>query len=611
MSNTHLVPILRYQMLTVAGALALALASQSFAQEASFTAPDTPQVAPGELIVKFKPSISSQRSTLALTRMGAKSIRSLDIINAKVVAIADEDPVAAAARLSAMEEVEYAEPNYIVHALDTTPNDPMFAQQWALPKIKAPLAWDTLKESPNVIVAVIDTGVDYNHPDLKANMWTNAGEIPANGVDDDGNGVIDDIHGANFIPSMPSGDPMDDNRHGSHVAGIIAAVTDNNIGIAGTSWKTQIMGAKFLSASGSGTIADAIEAIEYATKNGAHIMNNSWGGGGFSQAAEDAIKAANAAGVLFTAAAGNSNNNNDANPHYPSNYDVPNVMSVLATGQSDDRASFSNWGKTTVDIGAPGVAILSTVPGGQYQSLNGTSMATPYVSGAAALVKAANMNWGPDKIKQHLMETADKIPALDPLIVSGARLNLAEALGGGGGMPPPGGGCTTGGHAQIAYNEFFWSAGSQVSANSNILDVAFTLPESMVIDVSVNGSAKRVAGGGATTVRTGVYNNVSPNVMWTGSYRQVTFDNSDQNLPLTSNFSIRLPAGNHTMYWKLWISNATLKLDSGTITVRAFPCSMGGKIQSLSDTANGAITEVKTQDIATSGEENGNAGQGN
>lgn len=594
----------RARVLAATTAIALLFGTQVFAQEADFTAPDGLEAVPGELIVKFKPTVTSALGARALANAGIESVKTFEIINASLVRISDTNVAAAADRISALAEVEYAEPNYIVYATKT-PNDPDFPDQWALPKINAPDAWDIRSDSPDVVVAVIDTGVDYDHPDLKANMWKNAGEIPGNGIDDDGNGVIDDVHGANFIPSTPSGDPMDDNRHGSHVAGIISAVTDNNLGIAGASWKTQIMALKFLSASGSGSIANAIECIEYATKNGAHIMNNSWGGGGFSQAAEDAIKAANSAGILFTAAAGNSNNDNDANPHFPSNYEVENVLSVMATDQSDNRAGFSNFGLKTVDLGAPGVKILSTVPRGGYQELSGTSMATPYVSGAAALVKAENPTWGPVKIKQHLMDTADKIPALNGLSVSGARLNLLAALKGGGGTPPPpppppGEACESDNHALIAYNEFFWSEGKTVSANENLLDVSFSLPESMVIDISINGSANRTEGNGTTTIRTGVYNQSNPSVMWTGSYRKLSFDNDTQSLPLTSNFSTRLPAGDHTMYWKLWISGATLKLDSGTITVRAFPCSMGGKIESAADMGNGTITAVQSQDIATS-----------
>src|SRR5690606_1467341 len=222
------------------------------------------------------------------------------------------------------------------------------------------------------------------HPDLAANMWTNTGEVPGNGIDDDGNGVADDVHGANFVPTVATGDPMDDNGHGTHVAGTIGAVTNNHLGVAGVNWETRIMALKFLSASGSGTTAGAIRAIEYAIANGANIMNNSWGGGGFSRALEDAIREAHDAGILFVAAAGNSSQNNDTNPFYPASYDVPNVMSVMATDQDDDKAGCSHFGLASVGLGAPGVGILSTTPGGSFDSFNGTSMASPHVAGAAA-----------------------------------------------------------------------------------------------------------------------------------------------------------------------------------------------------------------------------------
>lgn len=173
-------------------------------------------------------------------------------------------------------------------------------------------------DSANLVVAVINTGVDYRHPDLAANMWTNPGEIPANGIDDDGNGATDDVCGANFVDAAVTGNPMDDNRHGTHVAGTIGAVTNNALGVSGVNWTTQIMALKSLSGSGGGTTAGAIRAIDYGIKMDVDIMNNSWGGGGFSRALEDAIRAADAEGILFVAAAGNSNSDNDANPHYPS-----------------------------------------------------------------------------------------------------------------------------------------------------------------------------------------------------------------------------------------------------------------------------------------------------
>jgi subtilisin family serine protease len=210
------------------------------------------------------------------------------------------------------------------------------------------------------MVGVIDTGIDYNHPDLAANVWTNPLEIPGNGIDDDGNGYVDDVHGYDFVNR--DGDPMDDHGHGTHVAGTIAAVANNGIGVAGVSWHAKVMALKFLDAGGSGWVSDAVEALNYATDMGAKITNNSWGGGEYSTALRDAIAAANSAGAVFVAAAGNSANNNDATPFYPAGYEGPNVIAVAATDASDTLAVFSNFGRNTVQLGAPGVGIYSTVP---------------------------------------------------------------------------------------------------------------------------------------------------------------------------------------------------------------------------------------------------------
>ena len=292
---------------TAAIALLLSAFSAS-SQDADFKAPPTPQAVPGEFIVKLRPSAGANVRS-ALASLGGEVVDTLPSIGAVVVRAPQAVRANAAQWIQDLRQrqtdIEYIEPNWLQFALEI-PNDAMFTQQWGLPKIKAPLAWDTRKEAPTVIVAVIDTGIDFNHPDLKDNIWKNPGENPGNGIDDDGNGVIDDVHGANFVSGTGTGNPLDDNKHGTHVAGIIAAMTNNNIGVSGTAWKTQLMAAKFLDAGGSGSTAGAIKAIDYATRMGAHVMNNSWGGGGFSQALKDAITAAHSKGVLFAAAAGNT-----------------------------------------------------------------------------------------------------------------------------------------------------------------------------------------------------------------------------------------------------------------------------------------------------------------
>ncbi|HEB94375.1 MAG TPA: hypothetical protein ENI94_13140, partial [Gammaproteobacteria bacterium] len=350
----------------------------------------------------------------------------------------------ALATLSARPDIEFVEYNYEVRAL-LTPNDPHFDSLWGLHNtqqsgglfdadIDAPEAWDNNTGDANIIIAVIDTGVDYGHEDLAGNMWTNSGEIAGNLIDDDGNGYIDDVHGYDFTNT--DADPFDDHGHGTHVSGTIAGVGNNGIGVAGVSWNAQIMAVKFLGAGGGGNISDAINSVIYAVNNGAKILNNSWGGGGFSQAMLDAIDAANNAGVLFVAAAGNNGRNNDTSSFYPANYAAPNVISVAATDHNDQRATFSNYGANTVHLGAPGVNTLSTVPTGNcsmctsggYRNASGTSMAAPHVSGAAALILDQVPTLSINDLKSRLMDSTDQIPALSGITLSEGRLNIATAL---------------------------------------------------------------------------------------------------------------------------------------------------------------------------------------
>jgi serine protease len=351
------------------------------------------------------------------------------------------DAKEAVAALSKHPAVEYAEFNWLQH-INQIPNDPQFNVLWGLHNtgqsggvagadISAAAAWDTSVGSHDVIVGVIDTGVDFTHPDLAANIFVNPGEIAGNNVDDDANGYIDDVHGINAITG--SGNPMDDHDHGTHCSGTIGAAGNDGVGVAGVNWNVSIMGLKFLSAAGSGTTDDAVEAINYAVamKNAGvniRVLSNSWGGGPFSQALEDAISAANDADILFVAAAGNSNTNNDASPHFPSSYDVPNVLAVAATTRTDAKSSFSSFGLTSVDLGAPGTDILSTVAGGGHAIFSGTSMATPHVSGAAALMLSVNDTLTADELKQILMDTGDPIPSMANITVSGKRLNVENAL---------------------------------------------------------------------------------------------------------------------------------------------------------------------------------------
>jgi subtilisin family serine protease len=323
-------------------------------------------------------------------------------------------------------------PNFEIK-IDAVPNDPQHSTVWGLSAsgIDAASGWDITTGNDSVVVAVIDTGVDYTHPDLAANIWTNPGEIAGNGIDDDNNGYIDDVHGINALTG--SGDPMDDNGHGTHVSGTIGAVGNNGVGVAGVNWKVQIMGLKFLGASGSGSLSGAVVALNYAVmmKNrgvNVRVSNNSWGGGSFTQTLFDAIKRARDAGIIFVAAAGNLTNDNDANPSYPANYELSNIVTVAATDKDQNIATFSNYGAHSVDIAAPGVSILSTYPGNRYATLSGTSMATPHVAGALALLLSNQPQLTADQAITRLYETGQDLATLNGLVRTQRKLNLGRLL---------------------------------------------------------------------------------------------------------------------------------------------------------------------------------------
>jgi|GEM_PF-574380 len=420
---------------------------------------------PDQLLVRYRPEVISGQlkgvnPLSVLSRLGGGTIiTAYDLIpGLNLIQLPAGTSVEdALVTFNADADILYAQPNYLYHtesvpndieniltALpnneygpDSNPNDTYYPNLWGMHNsgqsggtidadIDAPEAWDITKGDNNIVVAVIDTGVDYNHVDLSANMWKNALELNGlPGVDDDGNGYIDDIYGYDFYNN--DNNPIDDNGHGTHCAGTIGATGDNGTGVVGVCWNTQIMAVKFLNASGGGNSADAISSIQYAVMMGADVLSNSWGGTTYDQGLKDAIDAAGSSGVVFVAAAGNDNgSNNDVSPHYPSNYDSPNILSVMASDRNDNRSSFSNYGPTSVDLAAPGSSIYSCRPSNQYQYLNGTSMATPHVAGACALLLSLNHAMTTQQIVDNLIDTVDLI--FPGQSVSQGRLNLFNAV---------------------------------------------------------------------------------------------------------------------------------------------------------------------------------------
>ncbi len=336
--------------------------------------------------------------------------------------------------------IAYAEPDYIVHALDTAPNDPDFSELWGLHNtgqssgtpdadIDALEAWGVTTGSSNILVAVIDSGIDYDHEDLVANMWINPGEaglLSTNGFDDDGNGLIDDYRGWDF--HNDDNDSMDDNSHGTHCAGTIGAVGNNNVGVAGVCWDVSLVGIKFLGASGHGATSDAIDATLYAARLGVRLISASYGGGGSTDAGYESIETAGASNMLFIAAAGNFADDNDVVPHYPSSYTNDNLIAVASSTRDDELSSFSCYGLTSVDLAAPGSSVLSTIPGNGYGTKSGTSMATPHVAGAAALLWSYDPDMTAAEVKAALMDTVDTKEVFAGRMASGGRLNINKAI---------------------------------------------------------------------------------------------------------------------------------------------------------------------------------------
>lgn len=436
----------------------------------------SPAFAPGELVVQFSPAVTDTQIRDAFAAAQLNFLRQVSTPamhehgQIGLTHVATSLPVLQAAQLlSRMNGIDFAEPNWI-YSIDAESNDTFYSNGllWGMYGDDLPLpvgpagtsnpfgsqaekAWAAgFTGSPDVFVGIVDQGIQFTHPDLASNIWTNPGEIPDNGIDDDGNGYIDDVHGWNAVNDNGNiYDPTSTDSHGTHVAGTVGAVGGNGIGVAGINWNASIISGKFGEASG-GSLVNAVEAIDYLTmlktKKGLNVvaLNNSWGGTSFSQALLDSITRAAQAGILFTAAAGNSTNNNDLTPFYPASYNTTvsagydSVISVAAIEQHGDLTGFSNYGATSVDLAAPGDAVYSTVPTDSYGVKGGTSMASPHVTGALALYASTHPQARPLEIKNALL-TSGVAPtsSLAGKTVTGGRLDLSNIISDGTGILPP------------------------------------------------------------------------------------------------------------------------------------------------------------------------------
>ena len=407
----------------------LALAAATFVVVA---APPTAQAggsSPNTLVVGFSASVSKDARDAIVRQSGGTIERRINAIRA--LTVQPRRGVALAAlrrRLEGAQGVRYVEPDFELRA-SAEPDDPLYATQYAFSDpqdhdIDAPEAWEDSRSCSKV--AVLDSGTDIDHPDLAKNLWKNSEETKNNGKDDDKNGYVDDYYGVDLDDGRGSG--VDENGHGTHVAGIVGAVGDNDNGVSGVCWKASIISVRFMDARGSGSTSAAAEGIVYSVREGARVVNCSFGSSSKSEALEDAIEYAKSKSTLIIAAAGNEGDDIDKKPEYPAAYGGDNVIAVAATTSSDRLASFSNYGDTNVDLAAPGDGIVSTYPNDGYRTLAGTSMAAPYVAGAAALLKKRNSEATYAEIRNVLRKKVDKPSALAGKVRYGGRLNLRKAL---------------------------------------------------------------------------------------------------------------------------------------------------------------------------------------
>lgn len=444
--------------------LSVAYASNARLYEIQITDDELSPHVLGRVLVKVKPNAPFKALSAVEKKLGAKTVKTYSFVEGLRVFQFDPtiDVREAIKAFASNEAVIYAEPDYL-YSIDeitehddesepaptdstATLNDPEFPRQWSLENkgqtggkpnadLNAELMWTHAVGSENLVVGIIDSGVDFTHPDIIANLWTNPGEIPGDNKDNDQNGFIDDIYGINAVRN--NGVPMDDDKHGTHVAGTIGASANNSVGIVGVAQKVRLAACKFIRADGTGSISDAIECMQYfaalktRATNPVNIIatNNSWGGGPRSQAMLDAITAHEKLGILFVVAAGNYKQDNDFIDSFPANYNVPNVISVAATDHHDRLATFSNYGKRSVHVAAPGVKILSTVLGKKLGELSGTSMAAPHVTGLAAVIASKFPSLPYNKIKNLILTGGEKTDAAAHTTISGRRIRGADTNG--------------------------------------------------------------------------------------------------------------------------------------------------------------------------------------
>ena len=465
-----------------------------------------PEYLPDEVLVKFKDGVPQDTVDTIIAGAGGAVVKKFRLIPALRLKIPAGTVESAISLLKRFPEIEYVEPNYLRY-LNAIPNDPDYPEMWGLNNtgqtggtldadIDAPEAWDIATGNSSMVVADIDTGLDLGHVDFAGNIYINPGEIPGNGIDDDANGYIDDVNGWDF--ARDDNNPNEEaicGGHGTHTAGTIGARGNNGIGVTGVNWDVKIMPLKIFKVYFvilcSASSADIISAIDYAAMMGVRVSNNSYGGGPYSQAEYDAIRASKS---IFVAAAGNENINTDITPNYPSAYNLSNIIAVAATDHNDNRAWFSNYGTTTVDLAAPGVSILSTTPNDTYSLFDGTSMATPHVTGAVALLMGYDPNLTNNEVRWRILKGVDHkgLP-----VATGGRLNIYNSLT----LPPPqvtvdvtpNGPTTIPGGGTISYHIVFHN-NSQYNATVNVSVVA-VLPNGS--EIVLNRGTVTILGNGS------------------------------------------------------------------------------------------------------------------